>query len=210
MVFYDALMGNMRVSHEEAAVANFGVALGLGGPIHCDVFPKDILVADFKIGTLSRVLEILGLTAQHGTFGNQVIASKNGVLFDYGMRTNGASVPDHRTRFEHGIRPYLNPGSNLSPRVDYRCGMNQDLPHRAECSMYLNRLWSSALLIWQDDQSRLQKLPGGRTGQVYMAVAGYGNAPEAAGESQAGPGHRRLPVQVESLHKSARWPLCGP
>ncbi len=107
MISYDAIVGHMTVCHNEIAVSDGRDAVpALGSAIQTDKLPKDIVVADLKIGQFPFVFKILGIRP------------------DGAMAVKVASFPDSSPTMDVDMGVQDASGSYASIRSDNTIGTN--------------------------------------------------------------------------------------
>ena len=86
----NAIMSNMCVDHEEIVIPNQGPTAALGcSPVHCDIFSKYVVIANYQLGVFPLVFEVLRRQP------NRAIGIKLTVLADL------------RASVDHHVRSYL-------------------------------------------------------------------------------------------------------
>jgi len=89
----DAIVRDVAVGHEEAAIAEPCSAALARTAVHRDAFTQPVVVPDFGIGQAIRLeLEVLRVAADHRVFGDAVARAHAGVALDHGMRGDLAIV----------------------------------------------------------------------------------------------------------------------
>lgn len=110
--------------------ADAGGQLLEGAAVHGGVFPKDIVIADFKGGGLTDVFEILRFPADRSKWEELVVFPEGGGAFKHNVgvkhaviaeghiRTNGAIWPDTDVLSELGLG--RNDGGGMNHCRDFR------------------------------------------------------------------------------------------
>jgi hypothetical protein len=94
MVADRAVVADMSVSHEEIIVANLGNTLGFAAAsMDRDEFPKDVVVADYELGSSFAWIEFLWGCSDADMRRDVVITTQLGWTFDDGVCTNADMVP---------------------------------------------------------------------------------------------------------------------
>ncbi len=86
--------------HEVVVVADFGEFALFGSAVDGDVFSEDVVVANLEVGGLAFVLSVLGVAANDGALGEDVVFADGGVGFDGHVGVEFAPVPDHGSGFD--------------------------------------------------------------------------------------------------------------
>ena len=71
-----------------------GDGICVGAAVNGAVFPENVVIADFQIGGISRVLEILGLASYCGEGEKLVAAPKFRMTFQHHMRVEDAFIAE--------------------------------------------------------------------------------------------------------------------
>ena len=108
LVAETAVMGDMRIRHQQIVAADARYTLVMGGAaIHRDGFPKDVAIADFEPRRFAFVLLVLRRIAQGGKLKYLVVGADACRAVDDGVRSYPGAGPDDDVRSDHGERPDL-------------------------------------------------------------------------------------------------------
>lgn len=120
-----AIVGHVRITEQQVVGTDACRQILVGAAVNCGVFTKHIVVADFEIGGLADVFEVLGFSTD-GSEGEKLISLADlRVALDDDVRVEHAFIAEFDLRADHAKRtnPDLvaNPGvgRNDSSRVDH-------------------------------------------------------------------------------------------
>lgn len=94
-IFDEAIVGNVRVGHQIAVVADASDSfIFLSTAIHGDAFAEDIAVSDDDLGRRSLVGQILRFAADHASRKEAVVSANGGMTGDGDIVFETCATPD--------------------------------------------------------------------------------------------------------------------
>lgn len=130
MIANDTVMADMRIGHHEIVRTDHGFIGECGGPVHREVFAKDIAVADAQARRFAFVFQILRIVADDTTGMELVARADLGDTRNVNMRADHALGADLNRFVDDGVGTDPDGGIDFGLRVNDRCGMNHALKVR--------------------------------------------------------------------------------
>ena len=119
-------MAHVGADHEEVVVAHRRDTSLLGSTVDGHVLAEDVVIADYdRARSLLLKGKILRIPSDNRPVADRVAAPHPDMTCNHGAGLDPASLADHGTRFDDGIRTNLDIRSEGGCRVDKCRGMNQ-------------------------------------------------------------------------------------
>ncbi len=102
----DTVVANMRIRHEESALAHARLAAALdGADVHGHAFANDAALADLERRRLAAVADILRRRSERREWKYRTAAAERGVAGDVNMGMQRAARTDRHVRPHNAVRP---------------------------------------------------------------------------------------------------------
>ncbi len=132
MVAYGAVVRDVGVGEEIAMASDDGLAAGGGAAVYGDEFAEGIAIADFEIGGLGFVFQVLALLANRGEGEEFIVGTDGGGAGDDDVILQPATVSEGDALVEDAIGANFDASAELHAGVNDGGGVDIGLGHRGE------------------------------------------------------------------------------
>src|SRR5205085_572911 len=126
-----AIVPDVAVSQKISPTADLRFAIAGGAPIYGNEFAERVFIANFQIGRLARVFQVLRLLTDRAVTVKFIFSAGAHRPRQSHVMLQPAALPQHDVRADHAVRADYCSRTDSRTRIDKRRRMNLHVAHRS-------------------------------------------------------------------------------